>query len=277
MSRIDDPEQTINMDGLYVDKDFLKTLDIRLLKGKSLSDYGNNFTGKVILNETALKKLGLKDPVGKKVDMGEIVGIVEDFHYHSFRKKIPPLMLMGNNQMVREVLIKTSGQNQEEIKEYINRTWEEFTGASRIETNYLTDNFDVLYKNERRLAVLITFFAGLAILIAAMGLLGLTIFTLKKRTKEIAIRKVNGARVKHILVLISMEYVSLIFYALLVSVPLSYYFLTRWLQDFAYKTNLSWWIFFVAGILGLIISLATISIKTIRAANRNPVESLRYE
>jgi putative ABC transport system permease protein len=209
--------------------------------------------------------------------MGEIAGVMEDFHYHSFKRKIPPLILIGNKGMIREVLIKTKGNNIPQVRSYIQETFADFTGKDNVQLSYLTDNFDKIYKSERKLATLISFFAGLAILIASMGLLGLTIFTLKKRTKEIAIRKVNGANIRHILAMISLEYIRLIIYALLVTVPVSYFLMDKWLQEFAYKTTISWWIYAFAGFIALAITLITISFKAIKAANKNPVESLRYE
>jgi putative ABC transport system permease protein len=277
ISRLDDPEQKIKLDGLYVDKDFLKTLDIKLLQGKTLSEFGDNYANKIIINETALKQSGLENPIGKKLNMGEIAGVMEDFHYHSFKRKIPPLILIGNKGMIREVLIKTKGNNIPQVRSYIQETFADFTGKDNVQLSYLTDNFDKIYKSERKLATLISFFAGLAILIASMGLLGLTIFTLKKRTKEIAIRKVNGANIRHILAMISLEYIRLIIYALLVTVPVSYFLMDKWLQEFAYKTTISWWIYAFAGFIALAITLITISFKAIKAANKNPVESLRYE
>lgn len=277
MKRTEDPGDKINVDGLFVDKDFLETLNIQLVEGKRLSDYANNFNGKVLLNKSALEEVGYENPIGEKTMMGEIVGVIEDFHYHSFKEKIAPMILIGNQQMVREVLVKISGANMQSVRSHIADTWQKFGGMDKPNLTYVNQNFDELYKSENKLATLITIFAGLAILIASMGLLGLTIFTLKKRTKEIAIRKVNGANVKHILALISVEYVKLILYALLVSVPVGYFLLNKWLQDFAYKTTISWWIFAASGILALGITLLTISFKAVKAANRNPVESLRDE
>jgi len=267
----------IKTDGLFVDKDFAETLNINLIKGKTLSEYGNNAGGKVMINETAIKNLGYEDPLGKKTGMGEIVGVIEDFHYHSYRKEIPPMILISAKSMVKEMLVKTTGQNEESVKSFILSKWKEFTGSENLTVSSLNQNFREIYKEENKLALLTAIFAGIAIFIASMGLLGLTIFTLKKRTKEIAIRKVNGATINNILGLVTFEYIKLLFFAFIISVPVAYYLISKWLQDFAYKTTVSWWIFGIAGALALIITMLTIGFKAYRAANSNPVESLRYE
>lgn len=277
LTPVDPSGNNINVEALYVDKDFLETLNISLVQGKRLCDFQNNFQRKVLINETAVKALGYDDPLGENTGMGEIVGIIQDFHYHSFREKIPPMMLVGGENMVNEVLVKTSGENIESVKNFIKNKFDRFSGSENIALSFLNEHFQTLYKKDRVMALMISFFAGIAILIALMGLVGLTIFTLKKRTKEIAIRKVNGATVSNILRLISAGYVKLIFVAFLIAVPISYSFLQNWLGDFAYKTSISWFLFAIPLALGLMITMVTVSFQSYRAASKNPVESLRYE
>ena len=270
-------DKKVKVEALYVDLDFLKTLDIRLKKGKTISAFGNNFEKKVLINEAAVKELEMEEPIGKKEWMGEIVGVVEDFHFHSFREQIPPMFIIGGRHMVREVLVKYDGNDLSSVKQTIQNKVEKYAGTPNISLSFLNQNFKTLYEQERKLALLIAVFAGIAILIASMGLLGLTIFTMKKRTKEIAIRKVNGATVGKILKLISAGYMKLILVASVISVPIAHYFLNKWLEEFAYKTNISWWIYGTAVIMAFVITTLTISFKVVKEANRNPVDSLRDE
>lgn len=273
----DGRNEKINLEALFVDKDFIETMSISLLSGKSLSDFGNNFERKVLINERAVEELGFDNPIGESAGMGEIVGVVEDFHYHSFREEISPMIIVGGQKMIQQVLVKTTGRNLKPVKQYIIEKWEKFAGSTSLEILFLDQHFQKLYHKDKQMALLISIFAGIAILVALMGLVGLTIFTLKKRKKEIAIRKVNGAKLSNILSLISLDYVKLIFVSFIIAAPLSYYFLQKWLQDFAYKTNLPWWIFVASGVFGLIITLITIGYQSYQAASRNPVDSLRDE
>ena len=277
LSPEDGRSEKINIEALFVDKDFIETMNIQLLSGKSLSEFGNNFERKVLINERAVEELGYDNPIGKNAGMGRIVGVVEDFHNHSFREKIPPMMIVGGNKMIREVLLKTTGRNTESVKRFINEKLEKFTGSSSLDIRFLDQRFQELYRKDKRMAMMISIIAGIAIVIALMGLVGLTIFTLKKRTKEIAIRKVNGAKLGNILTLISIDYVKLVLIAFAIAAPLAYYFLQKWLQDFAYRTDLSWWIFVSSGIFGLMITLITIGYQSYQSASRNPVDSLRDE
>jgi putative ABC transport system permease protein len=270
-------EKKIKVEALYVDKDFLKTLDIRLKEGKTISEFGNNFENKILINESAIKELGLEEPIGKKYWMGEIVGVIEDFHFHSFREQIQPMFLIGGRHMIRKGLVKFDGNNLSSVKQTIQSKAEKYAGTANISLTFLNQNFKTLYEKERKLALLIAIFAGIAILIASMGLLGLTIFTLKKRTKEIAIRKVNGATVTKILKLISAGYMKLIVLSFVISVPVAHYLLNKWLEGFAYKTNLPLWIYGIAVFMAFVITILTISFKTVKEANRNPVDSLRDE
>ena len=167
-------EKKIKVEALYVDRDFLKTLDIRLKEGKSISEFGNNFEKKILVNESAIKELGLEEPIGKKYWMGEIVGVIEDFHFHSFREQIQPMFIIGGRHMVRKGLVKYNGNDLSSVKQTIQNKVEKYAGTANISLTFLDQNFKTLYEKERKLALLIAIFAGIAILIASMGLLGLT-------------------------------------------------------------------------------------------------------
>jgi len=269
-------DMTIKLEALFVDKDFIENFEIELIEGKSFNEFENP-DWKVLVNESTAEMLGKETILGKTIWNGEVVGIVKDFRFHSVHEKVQPMMLVVGEHMIREMVVRFHNNlNQEKlvgIKDQINSLFPEM----KADPEYLTDRFDNLYKKEKRLGVLLSVFSFLAIFIASIGLLGLTIFTTKKESKNIAIRKVNGASSFIIWKLLIRGYVRLIAMALIIAVPISYYILEKWLQSFAYRTMVEWWIFIAAGVLALIISLLTVSWYSLKASRRNPVVSLRYE
>ncbi|MCB2195660.1 MAG: ABC transporter permease [Bacteroidetes bacterium] len=268
--------EPLKIEALFVDPDFIETFDIKLIKGKSLSEFKANPDWKIVVNESLAEILG-NDVIGKEVWNGETVGIISDFRFHSVHEEIQPMMLVTGNYMINEMIVSYNSPISDkyivELKEQIKQV-DEFFDA---EPKFLSDRFDELYEKENRLVVLISVFSFLAIFIASIGLLGITIFTTKKQTKNIAIRKVNGATTAIIWRFLIKDYIQLILIAFVIAVPVAYFLLNKWLQDFAYKAPIDWWIFIVAGILALLISLLTISWYSLKAARKNPVESLRYE
>ncbi len=277
VSKPGNPEERISLAGLYVERDFVETMGIQLLKGNSFSVYGQEPEKMVIINEAAMKKLGLEDPIGKDLWPGKIVGVMKDFHYHSFRRKIPPMMLIAGNHMTRHALIKTTGKDTKAVISFIRDQYGQFSESGDFSYSFMSEHFDKIYKPERKLVSLVTIFSIIAIIIAAMGLLGLTIFTTQRRTKEIAIRKVNGARIGRLMRMLSGNYLKLILIAALIAVPLAYWVLQKWLRNFAYQTDISWLVFAISILLTVLITLLTVSFQTYRAAAANPAESLRYE
>ncbi|MEE4196698.1 MAG: FtsX-like permease family protein [Bacteroidales bacterium] len=273
MAMPDHPEENINVEGLFVDKNFIETFDLKLVEGNSFSIYGENAEGKVIINENARQYFEL----GDKVWGNEIVGVVKDFNYHSLHESIGPMFLVVGDYMIRNMVLSYHTSDISSLMEKIDQKLSGVYPQAEINYSFLTENFDELYKNEKQMAILISIFSLLAIVIASLGLLGITIFTTKKQTKNIAIRKVNGASTASIFRLFMSDYVKLIFIALIIASPVTYYILHRWLQNFAYQTQLSGWMFILAGLLALFFTLITISWYSLRAARRNPVESLRYE
>jgi len=267
----------IQLEVLFVDKDFLETFDIKLLEGKSLNEFEPSSGLKVVLNKEAKKLFGDKDVFGMKFWDGEIIGVADNFRFHSAHEKIGPMVLISGEFMVREMVVNFKNTiNQKSILKFKKQLQKNFPEIN-TEPEILSERFDFLYKKEKRLGLLLGIFSSLAIFIASIGLLGLTIFTTKKQTKNIAIRKVNGASSYSIWKYLISGYIKLICIAFILAIPASYYFLNRWLQNFAYKTNIAWWIFIIAGVLALFISIITISWYSIKAARSNPVESLRYE
>ena len=237
-----------------------------------------------ILNESAAKKIGWtpQEAIGKhfgysanKLD-GEIVGVLSDFNFQSLRTNVDPLVL-GLQKNIQTLSVKISAGNPTGTIEFISKIWKGMFPKNPIEYSFVDKRLDSLYKSEERLGDLFTLFSALSILIACMGLYGLSLYTAQRRTKEIGVRKVLGASIHSLLVLLSKEFLKWVIIANLIAWPISYYLMNVWLQDFAYRINISWWVFVLSGTIALIIALATVSFQAFKAATANPVESLRYE
>ena len=236
------------------------------------------------MNESFLRhyRLQAKDVIGKEVQLGlagkgSIVGVVKDFHTSSMHDQIQPVVLFNHPGYFGEVLLKIAPGNLPEMLKRIEETWKLFAPSRPFNYSFLDEEYNIKYKAEQRLSFLMSVFCGVAILITCLGLLGLMTFIVARRTKEIGIRKVLGASVLNITSLLSRDFLILVGIAIVIAIPFSWYFMHRWLQDFAYRIHLGWWIFVAAGLLALVIALITISIESIKAALANPVKSLRSE
>lgn len=269
--------EPINMEALFVDQDFIETFDIKLVEGKSLSEFETNPDWKILVNESAAKMLGRDKIIGRTIWNGEVIGIVNDFRFHSVHEVIHPMILIAGEHMIREMVVSFNYQINDKDGLGLKSVLEDFYTYIEKEPELLSERFKNLYEKENRLGSLIGIFSFLAIFIASIGLLGITIFNTKKQTKNIAIRKVNGASPIIIWKLLISNYVKLIIIALFIAIPISYLILNTWLQGFAYRISIEWWLFAVAGILALFISIATISWYSFKAARQNPVNGLRYE
>ncbi|MEZ5104581.1 MAG: FtsX-like permease family protein [Draconibacterium sp.] len=271
-----DDNDKLQEEGLFIGPNLIKTLKIPILEGEDYKDNDNSSeTNNLIINETAAKKY--------KVNAGEYLGkfyiqaVVADFHAHSLHRFIKPLLLIdAGNENCTELVVRTDGNNKEVIQ-YVQNLWDEMLPTSFMEYESLSNRISLFYTKERKQTQSVMFFAFMAIVLAALGLFGYVSLTLIQRTKEIGIRKVNGAKVSEILSMINKDFVKWIVIAFLIATPIAYYTMNKWLENFAYKTTLSWWIFALAGLLALGIALLTVSWQSWRAATRNPVEALRYE
>ncbi len=267
----------------HVDYDYLRTLGIKVLQGRNFSKDFQTDSSAVVINEAAVYELGWtnNDAVGKTIVRSgqqgfKVVGIVADFNYASVKQKIAPLMmLLGNNFGGLIVKIKTS-----DVKGFLSdlkKQWKSFNPDGPLEYNFLDEQFAALYTNEIHTQKIFSAFAILAIIIASLGLFALSAFVIEQRTKEIGIRKVLGASVQEVLVLVSKEFLLLVIIAFIISVPVTWWAMNKWLQNFAYRINISWWIFLIAGLIAGLIALVTISFQSAKAAMANPVRSLRSE
>jgi putative ABC transport system permease protein len=267
----------------HVDYDYLRTLGIHIIKGRNFSkDFATDSDG-VVINETAVNELGWTNDnaVGKTIVRSgqqqlKVVGVVADFNYASVKQKIAPLMMMlGGNSGGLIIKIKTT-----DVKSFLadlKKQWDAFNPSGPLEYNFLDEQFAALYESEIRTQQIFSAFAIIAIIIASLGLFGLSAFVIEQRTKEIGIRKVLGASVQNVLLLVSKEFLLLVGIAFIISIPVTWWAMHAWLQDFAYRINISWWIFAIAGITAILIALLTVSFQAIKAAAANPVKSLRTE
>ena len=262
--------------------DFLKIMNLQLLQGR---DFSRNFatdTLGYIVNETALKLIGYKNPIGQPLSIfqtkGHIIGVVRDFHFKSLHDPIEPLLINLNEHIHwGNALVKTEAGKTKEAIASLEKVCKQLEPKFPFAYFFVDEDYKRLYDNEQTVSKLSNGFAFLAIFISCLGLLGLTMFTAEQRTKEIGIRKVIGASVNDIVMMLSKDILQLVIISAIVAAPIAWWAMNFWLQNFAYKTDVSWWIFIIAGMLAIIIALATISYQAIKAAIANPVKSLRTE
>ena len=228
-----------------------------------------------------MKRLGLEDAVGRVMHWGDyagpIVGVAKDFHFASLHHEIEPLVIPLRPGIGGMLLARVQGEQMTDALTFLETTLDRLVPGQLFRYSFVGDDFDLLYRNEDKLRDVFGYFAAIAIFIACLGLFGLAAFTAGQRTKEIGVRKALGATVPGIVLLLSKEFTRLVALAFVGAAPLAYFFMNRWLQDFAYRVEISWPIFLMAGLTALVIALLTVSYQSIRAALGNPVESLRYE
>ena len=274
---------TETMDYLAVDKDFFKTFKVHLKSGYLPGDTTCPYSGtRYLLNESAVKKLGWGDPIGKKFSSyngkeGFVTGIVSDFHFKSLKEKVEPLFLFERENDPKYIAVKLGANSISASVDFTKKLWNNMAPDSPFEYFFYDNYYDQLYKKESRFGKVIFIFSAIAILIACMGLFGLAAFFSEKRTKEIGLRKVNGATIAEVMIMLNTNFIKWVLIAFFIATPIAWYAMHKWLQSFAYRTDLSWWIFCLAGLIALVIALLTVSWQSWRAATRNPVDALRYE
>jgi len=270
----------------YVDHDYLDVFGLELLKGRNFSrDLASDITGggAYILNETVVRQLGWKNPIGKQFrfshhsEMGTVIGVVKDFHNLPFYRRSGPVALILSSRNKRYLSVKIHSENMPETVSSIERIWDKFSNGWPFEYSFMDETYDQMYKSEIRMNHLFRSFSALAIFLSCLGLFGLASFTAERRTKEIGIRKVLGASVPGIFMLLSRGLSKWVLLANIIAWPAAYYFMNGWLQNFAYRVGLSVWIFILSGLAAFGIALLTVSYQSIKAATANPVDSLRYE
>ena len=275
-SEDDDRDFSLSM----VDYDFFETLGISFVAGRDFSPQHAQDTVSYVLNEEAARQMGLEHPVGTELGFwrgkGQIIGVVNDFHYRSLHEAIGPMIFMLWPENTEQVYLRIAPGHTAEAVATLPDLYARYDPMP-VDYQFLDESFDRMYRTEKRVGAVTNAFTGLAIIISALGLLGMSTFAAQRRRKEIGVRKVLGASVRSLLLLLSRDYLKLMIIALSIAIPLANFVLAEWLTQFAYHVRLQWWLFALPGLLVLLIALLTVSIQTLKAARSNPVDSLQYE
>jgi putative ABC transport system permease protein len=268
----------------WIDNNYLSTLGMQLTQGRNFYPSAPADSASVIVNEAAVRDLGFGDtnPVGKTIIRSgqhhfNIVGVVKDFNYTSAKQKIAPLMMLSSNFSKSAIIVKIKTTDVQRLITDIKVKYDSYNASAPFSYTFLDQQYASLYKTEQRTGQIFTSFAVIAVIIASLGLFGLAAFMIRQRVKEIGIRKVLGASTVSITSMLSVEFLKLIVIAALISFPITWFAMHKWLQDFAYRITIQWWVFVAAGFIALLIAAITISFQSVKAALANPVNSLRSE
>jgi ABC-type antimicrobial peptide transport system permease subunit len=282
-----DPNVKVLINMMWVDKNYFTVLEIPFVDGSSFSDRFDNYeidkieNLDVILNAEAIRRMKLNEPVGKYFGLGDfkatIVGVTKDFNFESLKRTVEPLLLLPLQDDPNVFIVRIQAENIRQTIDNVELVWKKINPVSPFIFGFFDDRLEQMYQSEVRISKLFKYFTAIALFIACLGLLGLSSYSIQRRTKEIGVRKVVGASVRQVVLLLSKEFTRWIFISFLIACPVSWYVMNMWLQNFAYKTVLYWWIFVVAGLMALLIAIITVGFQTINAALKNPVDSLRYE
>ena len=284
------PEGTTLVQELMTDADYVPTLDIKIMAGRNFSAaIESDKYGAALINETLVKELGWKQPIGKRMrfryddkgSVGErtVIGVVKDFHTYSLQHKVAPLVMLMPPvaSMEDNLYVKINTSKTKESLAYIEKVYRQFDKSNPVEFNFLDQNFIRQYMAEKKQGTVLLVFTVLVVFIACLGLFGLVTLTAAQRAKEIGVRKVLGASISNIVTVLTKDLIKLVIIAFLIAVPIIWFGMNKWLQDFHYRINISWWIFLVAGLAATFVAIITVSIQAIKAAIANPVTSLRSE
>jgi ABC-type antimicrobial peptide transport system permease subunit len=266
----------------FVDFDFIETLKIKMKEGRSFSkDYSSDQKTAFIINEEVARLMGKESAVGERFEFmgkeGTIIGVMANWHYQPIRNKIEPLALTLSEGPSRIMLMRIPPGDVSKSLEAIENIWKRVVPTYPFEYYFLDENFDEMYRREESIGTLLKYFAVLAVFIACLGLFGLASFTAEQRTKEVGIRKILGATVSNITVLLCREFFLLVFVSNIIAWPVAYFLMKNWLQSYAYRTSLGIIIFIAAMAVALMVSFLSVSFQAIRAATASPIDSLRYE
>ena len=261
--------------------DIIKTMNIEMIDGRDFSERLPVDSTAVILNEEAVKQMGLKAPVGQEIETNSgkmtIVGVVKDFHFESMHNAIAPAVIMCKPEWTWLYYVRTSGEKMPQVLKGLEQTYAKLAPGFVFDYNFQDKEYERLYRSEQQIGTLVNWFSFFAVFISCLGLLGLTIFTVERKTKEIGVRKVLGASAMHIVSLICKQFLWLVLVAVIIAAFPAWYFMNNWLQDYTYRISIDWKVFAMAGMVAILITLITVGIQAIKAALANPVKSLRTE
>ena len=284
-----DPENRVLICIMRVDRNYFETLGISMDEGRSFSPVfdkmeqsDGEFSGEVILNQEALRRMKMTEPIGKFFgrngdDRSSIVGIARDFHFESLKNGIEPMVMVPLTQNPDVLILRIRPENFTETLASLKESWKSIIPDTNCEIGFFDQRLERMYRSELRISGLFRYFSFIAIFIACIGLFGLSVFAIERKRKEIGIRKVNGSKVTQILAMLNKDFIKWVLVSFVFASPVAWFTMNRWLQNFAYKTSLEWWIFALAGLLAIAIAIVTVSFQSYKAATQNPVEALRYE
>ncbi len=276
-----DPDDKTEFEEVVIDYSLIETLGIEMQAGRAFSEDFSTDKTKIIINEAAIDAKGLTDPIGKIVQWNgnnrEIIGIAKDFHFASLREEIKPLYFRLAPSATNKVVLKIKAGKEQETIRHLQQLYKTFNPGYVLDYWFLDEDYQSLYTAEQRVSTLSKYFAGIAILISCLGLFGLAAFTAERRLKEIGIRKVLGASSFNIVGLLSGDFTKMVFMAITIALPISYFITARWLEGFVYRISLAWWFFVGTGLIALLIAWFTVGFQTIKAAMVNPVQCLKDE
>jgi len=268
----------VNVEGLAVDYNFINTMGIKVPEGREFSqDFGSDLKQSVMLNEKAVKELGITDPIGKLIGNQTIIGIVKDFNLHSIHSDIPPMLISMTDKYIHQVAVHYKPGTLAGILPMLEAEWKKAAPDRPFRYTTIEDLIKSIYSSERNLSTIVSIFALFTLLIAAFGLFGLTLFISRSRTREIGIRKAFGSSGQSIIYSFLKNNLILVIAAALLSVPVTFYVMTRWLDNFAFKVSISWWVFVFSFAVAALVVLATVYFHSYKASRINPVDALRHE
>jgi len=279
------PDKKVSMNWDFVDYDYFKTFQLEMAQGRSFSrEFATDASEAFVVNEEAVKLMGIQSPVGKRLKVfsqeGRIVGVVKDFHFMPLHHEIKPFVYGMNPSwegMMRCLFIRIAPTNIAGTLEYMEGVFKKFSLEYPFQYQFFNERIDRSYRNEQRARKVVSYFTVLAVFISCLGLFGLASFMAERKTKEIGIRKVLGASVSNIVLFLSKEFLKWILVANVIAWPIAYYAIYKWLQNYAYRTSIVFWVFLMAASVAFIIALLTVSYQAMKAALANPVDALRYE
>jgi putative ABC transport system permease protein len=277
-SNFQDNSVKVQVEGMAIDYNFLKTMGIQFIDGRDFSEeFGTDLKESVVLNQRAVKQLGIKDPLGKKLGNQTIIGVVKDFNLHSIHSDIPPLSIDMTDRYIQQVAVHFKPGVLKSILPFLESEWKKAAPDRPFSYSTIEDLIKELYSSEKNLTTIVSIFALFTLIIAALGLFGLTLFVGKSRTKEIGLKKVFGSSERKIVYSFLIENFILTSLAVLISVPLTIYFMSKWLNNFAYKTNIKWWVFLISFTIAATVVLITVFYHSYKASHINPITALRHE
>jgi ABC-type antimicrobial peptide transport system permease subunit len=276
------PDEAVLFHFLSVDHGYLDVFKIELADGRFFSDSIPSDSMAVVVNEQTIEAIGLQDPIGQTIKFWnfdvQIIGVLKDFHFKSAHSKIEPIILFQKQNWNNIMFARINNRNIPETTQFIETTFKDYQTDNRnFSYKFLNEDYEALYNAEKRTSKIFSYFAILAIFISCLGLFGLSTFMIEKRMKEIGIRKVNGASLRNIIQLLTKDFTKWVMLAFILAIPFAWYMMNGWLQQFAYRISIPWWIFILAGTSALIIAWLTVAYQSIRAALQNTADVLRHE